>query len=174
MQWHLPIRVRITYIKPPDVTVRAWREGMRAAHAEAARVWHEEMLPDHFTPFARFKYQYQPRTLATRKRKKQLAEKGQVLEGGLVDNVWSGTMRNLLTGAASIRAYPSRFTVTMPGPPYISMRPNPVGRSANQPDKAAEILKITPDQRLQLARVVDSVAKQHFKKIPDSKQTVNA
>lgn len=41
---------------PAGVTVRAWRDIMRAAFAEAGKLWHSEMLPKHFGSNARRNY----------------------------------------------------------------------------------------------------------------------
>ena len=159
------IRTKIYEERPLDVARDAWRNIMREAHADQGEHWHRTMLPDHFNERAKFRYHHQARTKGYKQSKKRAAQRGgdkrgPVLMGGVVDNVRSGVLMRALTNVASIRAFPTRVTVTMYGPRYISMKPNRFnggrnGKGSNQPDKAKEILTTTLDQQQELAKVLD-------------------
>lgn len=136
--------------RPPEASIRAWRGITRAAYEEAGAHWHREILPRHFTPDAKGRYRHQERTRKYLIRKLRLASIGKVEGGGLIDNVFTGQMRRLLLGVGVVRAFPSRFSITMPGPRYVAMKPF----KSNQPNKAAEIITVTPDEDREISQIV--------------------
>lgn len=164
------IRTKLYEERPLDVARDAWRVFMREAHAIQGAFWHREMLPGHFTEGAKFKYHHQARTAKYKKRKRREAangtlsviripgvgtiQSGPVLMGGVVDNVYRGTLMRSMLNTPSIRAYPSRVTVTMSGPNYIGMKPNRYAGS-NQPHKAQEIIATTRDEQKKLGQVLE-------------------
>lgn len=143
--------IRTTISQENFPSKRAWDRARTRAHADQGSHWHQHLLPKHFQPDAKTRYQHKPRTEKYIKRKKRLAKIGKVKYGGEVDNVATGFMERILTSSASIRAYPSRVTVGMPGPRYINMRPH----KSNQPDKAAEIIRVTDAEAKELEKVLD-------------------
>lgn len=152
------IHIRPTIDDKHFVTARKFRAAATIANNKAGQEWHAEMLPDHFKKDAQKKYNYQRRTskyLAWKKKKwasRRPLKNGQYIEGsGETDNVLTGDMRDLLTRTAVVRGYPTRVTVQMDGPRYITMR---VYKS-NQPKKLEEIQTTTPQERERLAKVMD-------------------
>jgi hypothetical protein len=145
--------------------------------------WHSQMLDDHFRPEATAKYRHQLRGKKYRKRKQWLAQQGRpwvkggkpIVMGGMVDNVLTGYMRDQLKNNSAILAYPTRVTLKMYGPRYMTMRTfrgdarkairegwtygkgqKFSSRSgANQPDKVKEITTITAGQMKELAEVAE-------------------
>lgn len=146
----IPLKITMIETQPPDVSARKWREFSREAHREQGLHWHAHLLPLHFTPQARFRYGHQPRAAKTRERKRKAAAAGKARDGGLIDNVWTGLLRQSLQSVATVRAFPSRVSIQMLGPRYITMRPF----KSNQPDKAAEITAVTDDERRTLERIL--------------------
>jgi hypothetical protein len=137
--------------KPADagISARAWAKALKSAHLAAGRFWQRELLLRHFKPGAKGRYQYQPRARAYIIEKLRLAKVGRVEEGGQVDLVFSGTLRQFMQETGRINAYPTRVTIRMDGPRYIGMVP----RNTRQPNKAQEILSITDDERASIREV---------------------
>lgn len=141
--------------KPIDVAARVWRRDiLKPAHEEVGDYWHKNILPKHFKPGAAQKYNHQARTEGYLKKKARLARSGfaKRVSGQLQDNVFTGRMRASLKRSSITRGYPSRVSVSMFGPRYTTMR---VWKS-NQPDKAAEITRVTQDEERELAQVMVS------------------
>jgi hypothetical protein len=144
----LPIKIKIEDDKPPDVAARRYREFSKRGFEVAAAWWHQALLPEHFQQFAAAKYRYKPRTKKYLDRKRKLAERGIVKDGGRLPLVFSGTMRDLMVRAAVIRGFPTRATLRMEAPRYVTFRPK-----ANQPDKVAEVTRVLPAQQQRLEEI---------------------
>lgn len=156
----IPILINIKETRPPDVSIHAWRRISRSAHAAAGALWHSEMLPRHFDPVARNRYHYQPRTAKYLRRKQRAFAQGKAVAGADTPLVFTGLLRESLMRLGTVRGFPSRVSVRMSGPRYITMRPF----QSNQPDKAAEVTRVTRQERSELAKVlkanvVDGLAK---------------
>lgn len=54
-------RSTIVYHDPPAAVIRRAVDAVRAGVEAAVEEWHEQMMPDHFTPAGGKKYAYQPR-----------------------------------------------------------------------------------------------------------------
>lgn len=145
----IPIRFTLFESRPPEVTVRAWRELRREGLRQMGLYWHRHFLPRHFEPAARYRYRYQPRSKQWRERKRQLAARGQVKLGGEADLVASGLLRDTLTRFATIRPYQNRATLRMTGPRYITMKP----RDTRQPHKALEVTTVIQAEGRDLSRM---------------------
>lgn len=120
------------------LTVRAQRRVFKETHAAAGAFWDRRYLPLHFAPNAGARYKYQRRAKSTVKRKKQLAERGIVVDGGRLDLVHTGKLRKAMKQFHVVKAYPKRVTVVLPAQSYISTRPR--GKRINM---AAELLAVT-------------------------------
>lgn len=144
----LPILVEVKQDQPPGVAKRRTSEWQRAAFAEMGKFWFANYLGDHFTSYAKVKYHYQRRSRGYLKRKAALARVGKAKEGGLVDLVLSGDMRMVMRSAMEQRAYPTRVSVVMQCPFYMSFRPR-----GNQPDKQREVLTTIDSQNARLEKV---------------------
>ena len=166
------IQTKLLEERPPEATIREWRTIGRESHAEMGAYWHKHFLPLHFEMGAnvRQKYKHKPRSGAYLKQKRRLAERGKVKKAGLVDNVFSGDMETLLKTLATIRGFPSRVTITMYGPRYITMRPH----ESNQPDKAAEITTVTAAEQKKLASVLGKAVTVRLRKLKKPKTTKNS
>ena len=163
--------------RPVSVSIRKWNEYGRKAHQAMAEHWYGVLLPRHFQPDAKEKYKHQQRTEKYLARKRKAAARGTIpAHHANTDNVYKGRMRRmLLKGSKSVKIFPSRFTVTVTGPRYISMKVLRGDRKAlaakgatygkgrkkkkisatagKQPDKRAEILRDTDQERSELFRI---------------------
>lgn len=160
------ILIRMKETRPIDIGRDPWRIIMRRAHQAMGEHWHANILPDHFTPQAKYRYRHKLRSKKYRNEKRRAAQQGRpfrkgqqpVIMGGEVDNVLTGYMKQQLEQSKTIRAFPSRVTVRMFGPRYITMNNKD---SSNQPDKRREITETTIEQKKELAKVLkDSVVDQ--------------
>lgn len=157
----------VTHEENGWISKRGLNNAMRKGHDQAGKFWHRTLLPLHFTKRAKFKYGHRPRQRAYVKRKEALARKGlpfrrggQPIQGdGRIDNVLTGFMRDALTGIGIVRAFPTRTSINMTGPRYITMRPY----KSNQPDKAREILRVTDQEEQRIAGVFDTAMTRELK-----------
>lgn len=165
---------------------RQWNRAKQDAHDAIGKKWHGDMLEQHFYKSAASKYNHEARSAGYLTRKKKMAARGikipgggYVQRGGVVDNVYSGAMAKMLKGVGVIRSYPSRVTVTMQGPRYMTMRVmNNKAQAAakgwkygqgksfsqtagKQPDKIKEISTTTEAERKELATVADHILERH-------------
>lgn len=141
------------------VSQRAWMRAMEKANQRVGEIFHTEMLPERFKKGAAQKYGYKPRSpkyLAWKLKKfksRRPMRNGQYVEGsGVTDNVLSGDMRDQMTRAGVIRSFPTRVSVTMNGPRYMTMRTR-----GSQPDKLNEVFTTTEGERQRLAAEMEKV-----------------
>lgn len=160
----LPITISVK-TRPPEGSKRAWNAATKAAFQAAGKVWHERFLPDHFKPGAAAQYGYRPRSRKYLEAKLRAGKKGKAEDGGTSPLVYTGLMRDLLTNHPIYRAYPTRVSIRMPGPRYVGMRVF----KANQPNKGAEVTKVLPSQKQQLAAVIKSTIRAELAKRKGSK-----
>jgi len=150
----------ITIRKPAYMSVRAYKEATRKGFKALGEYWFENMLDSHFEPGAERKYNYRPRSADWIKGKTRGAAKEKNINGGAhVANVWTGRMRDALTRYTRVRAFPTRATLIMVGPPYIKTRHKP---ESNQPNKAAEVTRVTTRQSRELSRVLRATVEKEF------------
>ncbi len=141
----IPVRVEISG-DAPYLPVRSQRAVLKGAYHFIGETWLEDYLPLHFKPFAARRYGYAKRTERTKEKKKRLAERGRVEDGGRQPLVWSGLLRrSLLEHHHTVRAYPSRATAKLIGPSYLSIR-----YKSGRPNIGREILATTTDERRKL------------------------
>lgn len=156
-----------------DIAVRRWNEIGREAHRAGAELWQDEFLARHFTPEAKTRYHHQPRRPKYIKAKARAAARGFALAPD-IDNLYTGRLYHNLQSTAAIKAYPSRATISMIGPRYITMRAFQGDHSAAfqagwtygkgehfqptaglQPDKKKEILTDTDDEVEQIVALIE-------------------
>lgn len=182
------LKVKIVSTRPLDIPRKVWSEILKRANAEVGEVWHKEILPEHFKQGARAKYRHRLRRLRYDKRKvQQTGRRWSNQNPGIVagpqptDNMLTGYMRKELDRQRTVKAYPTRVTITMYGPQYMTMKTftGDVGRavkegwtygkgktfskrfSGHQPDKRKEITTVTEAEKKRLALVLsESVAQQ--------------
>lgn len=166
------LKITNPYLRPDGMGKRRWAKVTQTAHADMAEYWHKHILPRHFTPTARHSYRNKPRSKKYLDYKRKLASRGTpqqgrgpVQMGGQIDNVFTGAMMRQLVQNNTIRAYPTRATLTMFCPRYVTMRTldaatrargveqgwtygkgKSISKTAGtQPDKAAEVTAMTAD-----------------------------
>lgn len=158
----VPIKINIDYdLDGLFATVRDRREVLKAAWGDLGLHWHREYLPRHFAPGAASRYGFQQRTVAYLRRKLRAARQGKATEGGTTPLVFTGLLKRSLTSLATIRAYPSRFTLEMEAPSYAPMRP----RDANKPPLAAEATRVRPDEARAMATYLAGRITYHNKRV---------
>ena len=160
----IPITINPS-LKALGVSGRASAEIWREAHYAAGRYWWDHYLQDHFREGADAKYGYQPRTLGYLKAKRNAARKGKAVSGGRVSLVFRGLTRDAVKSWAYIQAYPSRCSVRMHGPRYVSMNPKVGKNSRMLPNMGREIVTVTDDQRVKMAEVMLDSFRASFRRL---------
>lgn len=149
-----PIQIKLLQHKPPDIVVRDWRKITRQTYTVMGEHWHSQILPDHFKPNAKFVYNYRLRSTKYLKHKKWAARRGRVgnrtisPEAATTALTYTGRLKNAMLSVSRIRAFPTRFTVRMPGTTYTPSKQ----RSTKQPFLQGELTKL-------LKREVDELRK---------------
>lgn len=178
---NLPSLITVTVTRPPEVSIRHWRDAMKDAWTKLGEKWHREMLPLHFREDSKRKYRHQPRSTRYIAEKRAAAggtgwwfrfaqRIGRTIQGGgNTDNVLTGRMRDALLQSPRLIAFPTRLTIRMIGPRYMTFVPNPNGM---QPHKGAEITRLTQAEEAQLREFFGNVVKQNFANRPTSPQSV--
>lgn len=105
---------------------RAYTRIVRQVHQELGQFWFDNFAVEHFRPGADTKYRYKPRSEAYLRRK-----------GNRPPLVFRGGLAREVLANATIRGFPSRFTVTMKGKDYALQR-----LTRNYPDVRSEITTI--------------------------------
>lgn len=141
------VRVDILYEQHPEVLVKELAEACRALHQAMGDKWKDDQAPEHFTPRARWIFQYKQRTLRWRKFKKRMAAKGLAEDGGDTDLVYKGTARRLVHNA-SVNATRAKAVITHYMPRYFGKPPRP-----GSPDMRKEMLAISPKMDKELSEV---------------------
>lgn len=127
------------------ITAKEWRATMREIFMVGARYWQQNILPRHFKSDAYAKYNYDIRDdiYEMRKRKKM---------GHNLPLVYTGTMRDMLLGAADVSAVGDKTAVVkLHGPRYLPLR----RFRLNEPDKARELTVILNAEEKEIAAVMD-------------------
>lgn len=151
---------------PPPLSKRAMRELTRDGFREVGQMWQREMLPDHFDPSRQRKYKFRRRGSKYIERKRRDAERDKARKGGRALLVRSGLMEQLLEREQRVRAFPTRATVMIPGPRYVSMRPR-----GNRPNLGAEATAVTSGETKRLAKRFDEHVTQQLNQRRGTKTT---
>lgn len=166
--------VRILETRPPDVTVRKWREIRHSTMKLMGLHWHQFMLPQHFAPNAKYVYHYKRRSKDYEQRKERAAKRGAsgtrfVDRRAATDALtFSGTLRANVLQVAHIRSFEQRFKLVMPGTPYTPDRP----RRPSQPPIAQEVTHLLEREKKELARLGKAHAVQALKDLREPTETV--
>ena len=140
--------------KPEGVSVRAWREALKAGWYAVGEYYDAVVQPRKFEPGAAARYGYKARTDKYLKRKQRIAAKSwRVKDGGKTDIVFGGMTRTAVKRRQYPKPYYNRVVVDTPTPSYVQMRP----RRPNQPNMGAELASIAPDERLEMERIFKEV-----------------
>lgn len=119
---------------------RAMDRAFRAAYEATGNVHHQKLIPRHFEKKRQDAYRDKPRSKGYAIAKAKIAGKGKAAEPD-TDRVFSGLMKQSMCEFATVRSYPTRYTITMQAPRYMTMRPYKI----NQPDKFKEIEAMAAD-----------------------------
>lgn len=156
LQLHVQMPEKVAIETDPDG--KDWRRALKKGFEAMARLWRDKFLNRHFKAEAKGKYHYQPRTRGYMIRKMKLAQVGKVRDGGLVDLVFTGLLREFVTGTVRISATAEGATARMQGPKYLWMVP----KNNRQPDKAKEILEMADDEILEENELAQSTVVKEF------------
>lgn len=162
--------------RPPDLVIRAWRQLRRDAMRMIGLTWHRDMLPKHFEPNAANVYKYKRRTARWIAAKQRAAVRGTIGTGRLIRLVdpraatdqltLTGALRDNATRHATVRVFPSRFTVTMPGTSYTPSRPR-----GNNPHLAMEVTTLLKYEKEALAKAAEKVAAEGLRQYRETRKT---
>lgn len=126
----IPIYVTTVNEHHPELARRKLHELFRAMHYAIGVEWTEKLLPEHFLPSAFQALGYQQRKPRYNLIKDRMFRRGElhqgrrVIAGSETPLVLTGRLReDLLRSRNMIRAYPTRVTIDLIGPPYFTLRP---------------------------------------------------
>jgi hypothetical protein len=127
------------------VTIRAQRQIGKAAHLAVGQQWDAEFKMRHFEPGAAQRYGYKARSAKYLARKERASKATWRVKGTRdQDLVYSGQTMQTVKNTQRPRPFPSRVTIDMPTPSYVSMRPDPRFRDA--PNLGEELTTVSPDE----------------------------
>ena len=129
-----------------EVSGRALRRMRREAMKRTGAYWQQKMLPKHFQVGAKATYGMQ-----TRGRKYQARKRKHAKKGGRAPLVFSGNMEALLKRKQIVKAFPTKATISIPGPSYMSMRPK-----GSRPNLGAEATAVNKRDEDLLTKIHDT------------------
>ena len=143
------------------ISKKRWREILKAAWMAPGRLWHEEMLPNHFTMAAYGEYKYQPRhgmkmVKGSKREERSYSGRKRLYKRHNLPLVWSGRLKKEVMRIQDIRPTSKGVTVVLHGPTYLYA----YRKDLNQPDKAAELSAVSKREEQLLARELDRAINQ--------------
>jgi hypothetical protein len=168
----IPIYTKITFSPPASKYGRKLPEITREAHRQVLLAWWKKYCHRHFTLRASNRYGYKPRSEKYRWRKGRLIQAGaSEALNSKHDLVLTGLTRAKSMGSYPwIKAFPTRAKLTMFTPSYITMKPNLTKRNA--PYLSDEILRIIPEEKAELDRILQRVIEQGLRAIKDKRTVI--
>lgn len=144
----MPIWFTITDDRPPDVTIRAFRNMRRAANLAVGLQWDREFKPRHFDSDAATRYRYAERSAnyLARIRRMLTSAIPKISRAAERPLIYSGLTRRQVLLRQIPRAFPTRVVVNLATPAYVRIRPR-----AGLPPLADEITRVNADERRELA-----------------------
>jgi hypothetical protein len=158
------LRTEIRNSSPIPGLGRGFARIRKQALRDVATFWHDELLPSHFGPSNRSRYQHEPREAFYLQIIKKQQGRGQ---GKYVDDVFSGKSMRFMMAFFQVTGTQNAMTVTMRPPGYFA---NPFEgtytdpktgkqkRISGQPDKPREVTTVD-------ARDNDALAKFHAERL---------
>lgn len=137
----MPFLLDITehHTKNYAISQRARTRVLKNTFQKIGEKWLEEYLPLHFRADARERYGYAERTVKYKRYKMKKT-------GGRTDLVYTGLLkRSLLNFSQRINAYPTRVTIKLIGPKYLT-----INYTEGRPNLGKEVLKVTPGEMNEL------------------------
>jgi hypothetical protein len=140
--------------KPEAVSIRAWREALKAGWFAVGEYYDKVVQPRKFEPGAATKYGFRPRTERYLKRKERTAAVSwRVKDGGKLSLVFGGVTRTAVLRTQYPKPYYNRVVVDTPTPDYVQMRP----KKANRPNLGEELSSLAPDERAEMEKIFQAV-----------------
>ncbi len=137
---------------------RAMPKIRRFAFQEIGEFYVREIFKKHFRPSARQEYQHQPRDEDYLRRKRFIG----VGQGKRDDNVLSGRSRRFMAHSPRIKATSTGVTIRMDAPLYFR------NQDSGQPDKVAEVLRVSTKDRILIGRKLEGRIKRLVKRAQKS------
>lgn len=167
-----PIQIKVLEKKPPDVTVRAWSSIRRDTMQVLGDYWYANMLPERFKPNAGARFGFRRRTKYYLRAKQLKTHYNRVRLSPMAKTmslVKSGTLYIAMTARGRvIRAFPSRFTVTMPGLVYTPRK----NRNPEQPFIQGELTYLLRSEIKVLQKLGKQTALERIEKYRANRSTV--
>lgn len=141
----------VTDEKPPDVSKRKWNEFSRDGMNECGLLYDRKFKMRHFEPGAAARYGYQSRKPKYQEKKNRAVDRGSRHHSPDAKNplIFSGALRAAVRQNHLPRAFPTRFTVSMPTPIYAAMTP----RRSGVPNLGSELTRVAADEQLEFEKV---------------------
>jgi hypothetical protein len=139
----MPVLIRATITHDGELSARAHNRVMKGVMGDVGEHWNKHIKGRHFRSGAATKYGYQPRTSAWVKRKSRSPI---AASDARLPLIFTGTLKRQVLRSKTIKAFPTRATVELQVPSYVTSRPNPTGRGRNRPNMGNEITAVTPDE----------------------------
>lgn len=136
-----------------SLSKRAQDRVTREAHRAVGEYWDAEYKMRHLGPGAAERYGYQERTERYLRRKEYGSRATWRIKGGRDDAlIFSGQTLQAVRQRMIPRAFPTRVTIQMPTPTYITMRPKP-GKNRTPPNLGEELTRVIPEEEQRLGEV---------------------
>jgi len=145
----IPVYVTLEFSGLASISKRKSKEITRRAHRVQALYWHRKMVDYHFHASARYRYGYRRRTRRYSERKRRMAKRGRVAEGGTRDLVFTGLTRAKMLRPPHVQAFPTRAKLTYATPSCVSMRYKP-----GRPQMGKELTAVVPSEVRTLEQVI--------------------
>lgn len=144
----MKVRARMLVTWDPDTKLRDIASIVGERMEAELRNWHANVMGGHFAPGAPGRYSYKPRNRRYMIRKaKQKGHQNPL--------VWSGNLKAMVEGLFGIShrgQAPVRARLRLHGPRYLYQ----YRKDFQQPDKAAELTRLTPDELEAMRARVDA------------------
>ena len=164
------LRGLITYTRSPELTAKQMRPALEEANKAAVIFWHVNYLPGHFTVEGGRKYGYKPRSGEGESNLVYSKSTNPRYAGRLVSNrkyywtkwrkkkthdplVFTGSSKESATRAIRVTATAKSGRGVMLLPKYFYQ----YRKDLNQPDKAAELVKVVTAEVAEMAKVHGAV-----------------
>ena len=162
--------------RPIHLATRQWNRIGKRIHEKVGELWRDKLLPKHFQPDAYRRYKHQPRTpryiVAKIRRATSMKASSWLRVLGPIDLVYSGQFFFQATRRKALKVYPSRVTVQVGGPYYVTgangrgFRPNRRNGS-KQPDKIKELKSDTLDDLAEIVELFESELDAELAALPE-------
>lgn len=162
------MRVEITEDQATQYSRATLRQIMRDTYYQIGLRWQKRFVPLHFKRGNKSRYNLPKRTKRYLDQKRRYGQRGRdpqgrrVEKGGLVNLVYTGLAERLFTKRHAVKAYPTRATINMHGPRYVTMRPY----KSQRHNLGEQVLRVIPEEYDDLDQFAGKVLEQNLKRAP--------